>query len=53
MIGNVILHSTKRRFVITNSSFYQSGLETVKDVKDGETSHPSPLQTEYKQVIAP
>lgn len=26
--------------------------KTVKDVKDGETSHPSPLQTEYKQVIA-
>ena len=27
--------------------------KSVKDVKDGESNYPSPLQTEYKQVIAP
>lgn len=61
-----ILHKTA--FYPHNPSFYQSELrhknllkrcnrenayQTVKDVNDGETAYPSPLQAEYKQVITP
>jgi hypothetical protein len=55
----IVLSSITHHFLITNSSFYQNHLQkhvfrpSVKDVKEGESTHPSQLQAEYKQVTAP